>query len=61
MIKIRVLKWYIRNVQGLYFCFIGVIGDWKNTFTVAQNELFDDIYRKQLEGITLDLMYDSNF
>ena len=39
--------------------FVGIIGDWKNTFTVAQNERFDDLYRREMEGFTMDLIYES--
>lgn len=37
----------------LYFLFLGIAGDWKNYFTVAQNEKFDAIYRKEMSGNTL--------
>ncbi|XP_033121114.1 sulfotransferase 1C2A-like [Anneissia japonica] len=28
----------------------GVVGDWKNYFTVAQNQAFDKIYYEKLKG-----------
>ncbi|XP_074642992.1 sulfotransferase 1C4-like [Tubulanus polymorphus] len=37
----------------------GQVGDWKNHFTVAQNELMDMIINKKLAGTGLTFEYDS--
>lgn len=36
----------------------GVVGDWKNWFTVAQNEQFDAMYRREMSGLDVDFIFD---
>lgn len=36
----------------------GVIGDWKNWFTVAQNEQFDEIFKREMIGVNLRFIYE---
>ncbi|XP_063410056.1 sulfotransferase 1B1-like [Mytilus trossulus] len=37
----------------------GEIGDWKNWFTVSQNEQFDAIYKKEMKGVEVDFIYET--
>ena len=36
----------------------GKIGDWKNTFTVAQSALFDKIYALKMQGTGLEFDFE---
>nr|KAG5702315.1 hypothetical protein BaRGS_002982 [Batillaria attramentaria] len=50
-------KYFKENSTGFYRKG-GRTGDWKNWFTVAENELFDDLYQKRMEGSKLQFTYE---
>ncbi|XP_033748045.1 sulfotransferase family cytosolic 1B member 1-like [Pecten maximus] len=35
----------------------GIVGDWKNWFTVAQSEVFNAVYKERLASVTLPVPY----
>ena len=39
--------------------FVGVIGDWKNWFTVSQKEQFDAIYNKEMENVDVKFTFEN--
>lgn len=36
----------------------GTVGDWKNYFTVAQNEVFDSLYKSKMRNVGLDYDFE---
>ena len=43
--------------MSLLSSFAGEVGDWKNWFTVAQNEMFDSIYQQKMANSTSKIRF----
>jgi hypothetical protein len=41
------------------FVVTGVIGDWKNWFTVAQNDQLNDMYQKEMADVDVNFTFDN--
>jgi hypothetical protein len=49
---------YLFDTNICKFMRKGVVGDWKNYFTLAQDELFQEQYDKKMEGSGLSFEFE---
>jgi hypothetical protein len=50
---------YLFDTKICKFMRKGVIGDWKNYFTLAQNQLFDETYEEKMTDTGLTFEFEA--
>ena len=50
----------VTKLSAICFLFPGIVGDWKNQFTVAQSEQFDDYWSKAFKASKTFPMYEQD-
>lgn len=41
----------------LKFVFVGIVGDWKSSFTAADNEKFDLVFKEKMKDSKLKILF----
>ncbi|XP_071488944.1 sulfotransferase 1A1-like [Diadema antillarum] len=56
--RAKQLKDPVAELAKLTFISKGKTGQWKNHFTVAQNEIFDEYFRKEMKGVDIEIPFE---